>query len=240
MLLKLEDLKDSLIGIAIGAFSMYLGMTTGHKLYEENEITSNHFQNNSNMIQTVRYDNNISKVEINSKDYLQCKAINHLNDALTNSHVSFPKDHQVLETILKKNLKLPTGNNEADAQKILSFVQGLDYISDVKGYVKHPVETLVEGGGDCEDLSALAYCLMKDINLDPVLIQFPVNDQNIMHVAVGVPGNFEGIYLTHNDKKYFIAEATATSLVHDSLKMKIGDYPNKDSYDLERANFYTP
>ncbi len=49
------------------------------------------------------------------------------------------------------------------ANNILKFVQFLPYIHDSPegGYPRHPLETLVEGGGDCEDKSLLAAYLLN-------------------------------------------------------------------------------
>ena len=94
----------------------------------------------------------------------------------------------------------------------LSFVQTLGYIDDeVYGhpdYPKFPVETLVDHGGDCEDLALLLAALLYDMGVDVILLNPPE------HMATGVW--FEGLnvsggyYVEYHGKKYYYCETTST------------------------------
>ena len=91
----------------------------------------------------------------------------------------------------------------------LSFVQSLPYAfdADSKGkeeYVRYPVETLVDGCGDCEDKVALLVALLYEMDVDFVLLVLPE------HMAVGVHCDEIDIprYLLYQGKKYYYLETT--------------------------------
>lgn len=91
----------------------------------------------------------------------------------------------------------------------LSYVQSLPYSYDStsKGkdeYVRYPIETLVDGCGDCEDKSVLLAAILREMNVDFVLLMAPD------HMAVGVdcqPQN-DSTYYMFNGKKYYYVETT--------------------------------
>lgn len=91
----------------------------------------------------------------------------------------------------------------------LTFVQSLPYRHDAdsKGedeYVRYPIETLVDGCGDCEDKVALLTALLYEMNVDFVLLVLPE------HMAVGV--HCDGVeaerYLWFRGKRYYYMETT--------------------------------
>ena len=81
-----------------------------------------------------------------------------------------------------------TGNVETEKEQIelaLSFVQSLPYAYDsttkgVDEYLRYPVETLVDGCGDCEDKVALLSALLYEMGVDFILLIMPE------HMAIGV------------------------------------------------------
>ena len=91
----------------------------------------------------------------------------------------------------------------------LSFVQSLPYAfdsysKDEDEYVRYPVETLVDGCGDCEDKVALLVALLYEMDKDFVLLVLPE------HMALGVHcDEIEGSrYLLYQGKKYYFMETT--------------------------------
>ena len=91
----------------------------------------------------------------------------------------------------------------------LSFVQSLPYAFDTDSkdedeYVRYPVETLVDGCGDCEDKVALLVALLYEMDKDFVLLVLPE------HMALGVHcDEIEGHrYLLYQGKKYYFMETT--------------------------------
>ena len=91
----------------------------------------------------------------------------------------------------------------------LTFVQSLPYAYDftTKGtdeYLRYPIETLVDGCGDCEDKVALLAALLYEMDVDFVLLVLPE------HMALGV--HCDGVeaerYLLFREKKYYYLETT--------------------------------
>lgn len=110
----------------------------------------------------------------------------------------------------------------------LTFVQSLPYAydSDSKGedeYMRYPVETLVDGCGDCEDKVALLVALLYEMDVDFVLLVLPE------HMAVGVHCDEIDLprYLLFQGKKYYFLETTMPN-------WGIGDIPeNYRSSEIE-------
>lgn len=110
-----------------------------------------------------------------------------------------------------------------------SFVQELPYKEDdeylgVPEYARYPIETLVDGAGDCEDKSILLAALLRELGCEVVLLEFP------NHVAVGVEANRDdayGSYAPYGGKKYFYLESTASG-------WELGEIPSE--FDLNRIS----
>lgn len=113
---------------------------------------------------------------------------------------------------------------------ILAFVQSMPYTSDkvttgYDEYPRFPVETLVDGGGDCEDTSILFATITLSLNYSTIFISPP------NHCAVGVWGkNLTGSYYNYNERTYYYCETTGDD-------WKIGQIP--DEYKDVSANLYS-
>lgn len=71
------------------------------------------------------------------------------------------------------------------------------YAGEEVEYPKYPLETLVDGKGDCEDSSILAAALLNQMDYDVVLLYYP------SHLAVGVQmENFSPYYVDYTPKYY--------------------------------------
>ena len=100
---------------------------------------------------------------------------------------------------------------------VLSFVQSLPYTYDdvTTGYDefrRYAIETLIEGGGDCEDTTILVAAILRGLGEKTALIFMPG------HIALGVSGNFTGASVTHNGTTYYYCETTGTGWA-------VGDLP---------------
>lgn len=91
----------------------------------------------------------------------------------------------------------------------LTFVQSLPYAfdstsKDTDEYLRYPVETLVDGCGDCEDKVALLASLLYEMDVDFILLVLPE------HIAVGVHCDEMDAerYLLFREKKYYYLETT--------------------------------
>ena len=100
--------------------------------------------------------------------------------------------------------------HRAQVDFLIDFVQNLPYVPDDVGtgyddYTKHMVETLVEGGGDCEDTAVMLASLLQSdsFNYDTVLLLLPG------HMAVGVYGDdLPGTYYEYDGRRYYYVETT--------------------------------
>ena len=127
----------------------------------------------------------------------------------------------VAKPIAEEFRKISEKNNwttEQTANFVLSFVQCLPYTVDnvstgVDEFPRYATETLVAGGGDCEDTTILAGGIFLVLGYDLVCL----NPEG--HLAIGVKGKFPGFYFEHNRKRYHYSETTGTG-------WKIGDIPD--------------
>jgi predicted transglutaminase-like cysteine proteinase len=125
-------------------------------------------------------------------------------------YVTHPYDDEYLSTILEEfdGIVLEEGYDENQrVNLVVAFIQSLPYTTDdvstgFDEYPRYPLETLVEGGGDCEDTSILASALLDPMGFDVVLINLPG------HVAVGVSVDAFGTYWLHEGTQYFYVETT--------------------------------
>ena len=117
-------------------------------------------------------------------------------------------DRPVMHAIAEEFSRYVTSEEER-VNLALSFVQSLSYAYDndskeADEYVRYPIETLVDGQGDCEDKVALLVALLYEMEADFVLLALPE------HMAVGVHLDDvdAGSYLWFYDKKYYFMETT--------------------------------
>ncbi len=92
---------------------------------------------------------------------------------------------------------------------VLSFVQSLPYTLDdvTTGYDefrRYAIETLIDGGGDCEDTTILVAAILRGLGEKTALIFTPG------HIALGVSGDFTGASVTHGGTTYYYCETTGT------------------------------
>jgi hypothetical protein len=123
-------------------------------------------------------------------------------------------------------------SENCSAMAVAGFLQSLpnaslDDAAAYDDYPKYPLETLVDGGGDSEDMSILAANLLEQMGYRTVLLGFPG------HMAVGMQGtneSAEGRYYTYNGAQYYYLE-TMPPL------RGLGDIP--DEYRNMPATIYT-
>lgn len=94
---------------------------------------------------------------------------------------------------------------------VISFVQSLRYVSDrvskaEQEYVRFPVETLVDGVGDCEDMAILAAAILHEMGYDVLLVTLPDH----MALAVNCNEGCDGTYYEYGNRQYYYLEVTNT------------------------------
>jgi hypothetical protein len=121
-----------------------------------------------------------------------------------------------------------TGDRE-QVEFLIDFVQNLPYIPDdvstgYDDYTKRHIETLVDGGGDCEDSAIMLASLLSSepFGYGTALILPPG------HAALGVKGSddLEGVYYEHEGTRYYYIETTGRG-------WNVGEIP--DEYRGEEA-----
>ncbi len=107
-----------------------------------------------------------------------------------------------------------TWSEERRVNFVLAFVQAIPYKDDEttgydREYYKHPIETLTEGQGDCEDTSMLFASILSGLGFESALLVLPpVRPDGPGHVAVGVKGDFQGYFESYGNDKYYYCETT--------------------------------
>ena len=113
-------------------------------------------------------------------------------------------------------------NAERRVNFAFAFVQSLPYFKDratIGDYHRHAIETLLEGGGDCEDTSILLASILRGMGFEVALIAPPG------HLAVGVKGNFAGDFYSYDEHNYYYCETA-----HDpknGVYYKAGELPRQ-------------
>ena len=102
-------------------------------------------------------------------------------------YVTDPKDDEYLDMLSAKltDAKVKSGwSGKVDF--VLSFVQSLRYEPDnltgYDEYPRYPLETLAEGGGDCEDTSILFAAIIRQMGYGAALLRF----DSAHHMAAAV------------------------------------------------------
>jgi hypothetical protein len=126
-------------------------------------------------------------------------------------------------------LKDTSGNKNLaarnDYHNVVAFVQGIPYAlhtdpttglttTAANDYWKYPVETLVEGKGDCIDDAILAGALLKEMNYNVAIVLLPqVSGEPAGHAVVGIAcDNCNGYYYPLDGKKYYYLDLTGSGL----------------------------
>lgn len=125
------------------------------------------------------------------------------------------------------------GKEAKAAQLALDFVHIFPYSKKdskdvtVPCYVKYPVETLFEFGGNCVDLSVLYASLLTNFSIDCCLVC--TKD----HALVGVAVRTEGHYIEYNGRKYYLAETAGTDVPWNPSAAGIGEACIEDTDLIE-------
>ncbi len=123
------------------------------------------------------------------------------------------------------------------AEILLDATRRIPYESKEGGsYLKFPIETLCERGGDCGDLSIVGATFLTIAQIRSGFIHFLISDEKnpADHVAIGVALEKRiqgGWYHTYRGKNYFIGEVSGTTFSHEPSVYKLGDVPKNIKLD---------
>ncbi|MBI4151756.1 transglutaminase domain-containing protein [Candidatus Woesearchaeota archaeon] len=169
------------------------------------------------------------QVKIPFSDYLLVRAQNHNIQRLPELG-RFLTPHPLIGH-LARELTWDASSPEDRAQRILDYVHNSVIYDNLlespghKDYVRHPLETIVEGNGDCEDQALLAAALSRSCGLDVVLVYFYPSQQDSFdaHLGYAVAGSFQGASFRIGGQNYFYAESTGTTFLNAPSRSRIGD-----------------
>lgn len=151
-------------------------------------------------------------------------------------------DESIIKDLSNELDRLSSGFESVEKLNfILRFVhEVVDYELDSKTknkeeFWRYPLETLVDGEGDCEDSSVLFASITDSLGFDTALLLYLIDDEDkqLGHLAVGIhlDENIEGKYVVSNGKKYYYCE-TAYDVKTPNNIFEVGDVPAevKDQY----------
>lgn len=125
-------------------------------------------------------------------------------------------DEEVIQQIASRIRAKAGGDLALTAELLLSFVQDkgeetpcIRATRDRYSYAKYPIETLVEGCGDCEDHAVLYASLLEAAGINAVLVVFENHVMTGVHV--GPPYYWllgAEWYVEHEGRQYYLAETT--------------------------------
>lgn len=137
-------------------------------------------------------------------------------------------DRSVIRT-LADEFSSHVSDEKEKIELALTFVQSLPYAYDstTKGedeYLRYPIETLVDGCGDCEDKVALLAAILYEMDVDYILLIMP------KHMALGV--HCDGVEkkqgMLFREKSYYYVETTMPD-------WEIGEIPKEYHYAQVKA-----
>lgn len=134
---------------------------------------------------------------------------------MNHQHGNYPRfvDKDPYKNDLKvfvKSLRRLANQRDISIDKlIVSFVQSLRY-NDIDDHQRYPVETLIDGTGDCSDKSVLLVAMLEEVGTDAIFLGYPG------HLAVGIEEpllllahyKYSGTYYSYDNEKYFFVETT--------------------------------
>ena len=148
-------------------------------------------------------------VPINLYEYYQRRT--HLGDDF--AHYVLSEYDRIYIRNLVESFRLggeKRGYSETDhVYNVISFVQSLRYEYDLKSkqekdYVRYPLETLVDGEGDCEDMVILAASILYEMGYGVLLVSLPEH----LALAVQCSEFFPGTYYEYEGERYYYLEMT--------------------------------
>lgn len=134
-------------------------------------------------------------------------------------------------------------------RKILNFVQTIRYSkdwksTDSKNYSRHPVETLVDGVGDCKDKSILLYSILENKGYDIGYVIYPRHIAPIIarsQVEEALSDNIKSV-VENKKYEYIVLESTHPKYIGKSDYSKnnvIYSYTEHNGFKLHNPEAIT-
>jgi len=184
-----------------------------YRLFELYDYTSDQYYYAWYRIRALDY----LKYRLNSSKHTPATTENRLIKEYILESVNSWKDPEssVIREIAYDLRQISGWNDELFVNLAMQLVHQIYY--NVTLYTKYPVETLVEGSGDCDNLATLLASILRAGGLDVVVLVVKVEGGVHAMVGVALPsppkhlayfGKQYYTYYTYNGKKYYLCEAT--------------------------------
>lgn|GEM_PF-996002 len=139
---------------------------------------------------------------------------------------------QKLKVLIDANQQKPNWDYHDDVMLICRMVQNLRYANDVligfDDYTKYPMQTFMDGSGDCEDSAILTASLLHKLEYESMLVflQLP-NNTSHLGIAVWGSNGRKGQQWQVGEKTFYYLETTQPN-------WKLGQIPP----EWEKAEFH--
>ena len=215
--------NDAAIGLADGSYDVcyYNGLYDASAEYEVETVT---FGTSAEHVFAWNYDGTdyMVSMDVPRDVYLEYRDLDVAHEGGPDELSSLVVYDDPLIVRMAGMLKeMSGGMDDLDrANLVLKFVQltteyQYDYVyNGCEEYFKHPVVTMLEGRGDCEDTAILYVALMKAMGYDAVLLDYDSEEVMEMlgmgHEAAGVGLDHVegGSYYEEDGVKYYYCETT--------------------------------
>ena len=136
--------------------------------------------------------------------YQPCDFEYYINDEW-NSQICKSLAESIVNTAMEKGM-----SKRNAVMEVVAFVQTITYEYDLTEdgeaceYPKYPIETLMEGRGDCEDSTILLATMLKELGYSVALVHFEG------HIMLGIAGDPTeiGTYFMVDGTNYYVMETT--------------------------------
>ena len=184
-----------------------------YRLFELYDYTSDQYYYAWYRIRALDY----LKYRLNSSKHTPSLVGDRLTKEYILESVNSWKDPEssVVREIALDLLQISKGDTELFVNLAMQLVHQIYY--NITLYTKYPVETLVEGSGDCDNLATLLAAILRAGGLDVVVLLVIADGSGHAMVGVALPrapkhityfGKKYYTYYTYNGKKYYLCEAT--------------------------------
>lgn len=159
-----------------------------------------------------------------AETYAYLQTLSHSDPyTLYGKYVNDPLDDNALRSLVDQlqRMAVSAGLNVWEKLNlVISFVQALPYTQESNEYPRYPLETLIEGRGDCEDFAILTAALLQEMGFGAVLLAYLEEG----HMAVGIrvlpPDTENAVMYEWNEDTYYYLETTSPG-------WRIGELPSE-------------
>jgi hypothetical protein len=129
------------------------------------------------------------------------------------TYVSDPRDDEQLALLITKleQIAVAAGLTPWESLNlIIAFLQSFTYAVEEKEYPRYPIETLIDGRGDCEDFAILAAAILRQMGFDVVLLAYTAERHFAIGLRVTLPDTAECQAYEWAGDTYYYVETTST------------------------------